>query len=171
MTITSVVFVHGLGAFPDTTWQKRRQQGAGGTLSGQQISWIRDLLTEDLREAQFMFFNYDSTTYNDAPRKDLQDIAMELLQAFDVSRLRQSSLVRALHWLTHEICFWIKADEKQERNRPIIFLCHSYGGLVLKELRQEASQIYPNHLTPRRHSCRENRLPLITRILPKIYMA
>lgn len=139
MTITSVVFVHGLGAFPDTTWQKRPQQGAGGTLSGQQISWIRDLLTEDLREARFMFFNYDSTTYNDAPRKDLQDIAMELLQAFDVSRLRQSPLVRALHWLSDEICFWTKADEKQERNRPIIFLCHSYGGLVLKEVRQERS--------------------------------
>ncbi len=63
-----------------------------------------------------MFFNYDSTTYNDAPRKDLQDIAMELLQAFDVSRLRQSPLVRALHWLSDEICF----GQKLMRNRSEI---------------------------------------------------
>lgn len=92
--VKSIVFIHGLGAFPDTTWQKRPEQSAKGTVSGQQISWIRDLLAQDLREARLMFFNYDSTTYNDAPQKDLQDIGMELLHAFDASRLRQSPLVR-----------------------------------------------------------------------------
>ena len=89
----SIVFVHGLGAFPDTTWQKRPEQGAQDTVSEKPISWIRDLLARDLREARLMFFNYDSTTYNNAPQKDLQDIGMELLQAFAVSRLRQSPWV------------------------------------------------------------------------------
>lgn len=94
--MTSIVFVHGLGAFPDTTWQKRPGQSVHDSISGQPISWIRDLLAQDLREARLIFFNYDSTTYNDAPHKDLRDMAMELLQAFDVSRLRQSPLVSPL---------------------------------------------------------------------------
>ena len=93
LTIASIVFVHGLGAFPDTTWQKRPQQSDGGIVSGQKTSWIRDLLQQDLPEARLLFFDYDSTVHNDAPQKDLQDIGTELLQAFNVSRLRQSPLV------------------------------------------------------------------------------
>lgn len=95
LMMISIVFVHGLGAFPDTTWQHRPEQSAQDTASGQPVSWVRDLLAQDIREARLMFFNYDSTTYNDAPQKDLQDIGMELLQAFDVARLRQSPLVRS----------------------------------------------------------------------------
>ena len=69
-------------------------------VSGQKIFWIRDLLHQDLPEARLLFFNYDSTTYNDAPQKDLQDMGTELLQAFDVSRLRHSPLVYLTtgHW-------------------------------------------------------------------------
>ncbi len=93
LTTNSIVFVHGLGAFPDTTWQKRSEQTVHATDSEQQISWIRDFLAQDLRQARLMFFNYDSTTYNDAPQKNLQDIGAELLQAFDVSRLRKSPSV------------------------------------------------------------------------------
>ena len=37
-----------------------------------------------------MFFNYDSTTYNDAPQKDLHEIATELVQSIDSSHLRTS---------------------------------------------------------------------------------
>ena len=93
LIIVSIIFVHGLGAFPDTTWQKRPEQTAQDTASDLHISWIRDLFAQDLREARLMFFNYDSSTYNDAPQKDLHDIGRELLQAFDVSRLRKSLLV------------------------------------------------------------------------------
>ena len=69
-------------------------------VSGQESSWIRDLLHQDLPEARLLFFNYDSTVHNDAPQKDLQDIGTELLQAFNVSRLRQSLLVCLTtgHW-------------------------------------------------------------------------
>ena len=93
LIVISIIFVNGLGAFPDTTWQKRPEQTVHAIGSEQQNSWIRDFLAQDLRQARLMFFNYDSTTYNDAPQKDLQDIGTELLQAFDVSRLRKSPSV------------------------------------------------------------------------------
>jgi len=35
-----------------------------------------------------MYFNYDSTTYNDAPQKALEDFGSDLLNAFDVSAVR-----------------------------------------------------------------------------------
>ena len=93
LTVNSIIFVHGLGAFPDTTWQKQPEQTVHAIGSELQISWIRDFLAQDLRQARLMFFNYDSTTYNDAPQKNLQDIGTELLEAFDVSCLRKSPSV------------------------------------------------------------------------------
>ncbi len=57
------------------------------------ISWIRDFLPEDLPPGRLMFFNYDSTFYNDAPQKSLEDIANELLQAFALSNIRVTALV------------------------------------------------------------------------------
>ena len=93
LTSPSVVFVHGLGSFPDTTWRKAGPNGShhGG------VSWIRDFLPEDLPAARLLFFNYDSTTYNDAPVKDLADIAEELLLAFQSSGVRTTNRVCIRH--------------------------------------------------------------------------
>ena len=60
------------------------------------MSWIRDFLPADIPQARLLFFNYDSTTYNDAPKKNLADIADELLFAFEASELRSAAEVSAL---------------------------------------------------------------------------
>jgi protein SERAC1 len=83
------------------------------------VSWVRDLLPSDAPEARLLFFNYDSTHYNDAPKKDLEDIADELLFAFEIAGVRTTEM---------------------ERKRPIVFICHSYGGLVVKAALNKASQ-------------------------------
>ena len=44
----------------------------------------------------------------------------------------------------------MQADNKQERNRPIIFLCHSYGGLVLKEVRYGKPSHWPKSIDIRK---------------------
>ena len=46
-----------------------------------------------------MHYNYDSTYYNDAPDKDLGDIAKELLTELNVTELRSQSSVRTLDLL------------------------------------------------------------------------
>jgi spore cortex formation protein SpoVR/YcgB (stage V sporulation) len=58
-----------------------------------QVSWIRDFLAEDLPQARLLFFNYDSTTYNNAPQKDIEDISRELLRSFSTSGLRTTDMV------------------------------------------------------------------------------
>jgi len=70
------------------------------------ISWISDFLPYDLPNAQAWYFSYDSTVYNDAPQKTIGDIAEELL-------LYLSSI---------------------SDGRRLIFVAHSYGGLVVKEV-------------------------------------
>jgi hypothetical protein len=62
-----------------------------------QVSWIRDFLAEDLPQARLLFFNYDSTTYNNAPQKDIEDIARELLHSFSASGLRITEMVGMVH--------------------------------------------------------------------------
>jgi hypothetical protein len=52
-------------------------------------------LPGDIPQARLLFFNYDSTAYNDAPKKNLADIADELLFAFEASELRRTVEVRA----------------------------------------------------------------------------
>lgn len=106
-----VVFVHGLGAFPDSTWRKTKNPA--------DIQWVRDLLPKDVEMARLLFFNYDSTTYNDAPQKQLEDYASDLLLAFHRSILR---------------------EHRTEKIRPLLFVCHSYGGLVIKEALVQALQ-------------------------------
>lgn len=90
----SIIFVHGLGAFPDTTWRKQRPQDSdGNSSSSTEVSWVRDLLPDDLPQSRLMYFNYDSTSYNDASQKELEDFALELLNAFDISQLRTTEQV------------------------------------------------------------------------------
>jgi hypothetical protein len=106
-----IIFVHGLGSLPDSTWHK--------PLPGQKtkypegVHWVRDLLPSDIPDARLMFFNYDSTVYNDAPQKSLRTIGDELLLALEHSKADASA--------------W-------QQEIPIIFVCHSFGGLVVKEV-------------------------------------
>jgi hypothetical protein len=111
-----IIFVHGLGSLPDSTWHK--------PLPGQKtkypegVHWVRDLLPSDIPDARLMFFNYDSTVYNDAPQKSLRTIGDELLLALEHSKADASA--------------W-------QQEIPIIFVCHSFGGLVVKEALRAAS--------------------------------
>ena len=81
---------------------KRKMDKARTIMLHDDVSWIRDLLPIDLPSARLLYFNYDSTTYNDAPYKNLEDIADELLLAFTQSDMRTSEEVCLLSVNTRE---------------------------------------------------------------------
>lgn len=76
------------------------------------LNWLSDksCLPKDVPSARILTFGYTSKTYFSRSKSDVQDFASELLTA--INTRRQSQI---------------------ERQRPLIFLCHSLGGLVFKQ--------------------------------------
>ncbi|KAK8142845.1 hypothetical protein G3M48_008093 [Beauveria asiatica] len=101
-----IVAIHGIGASPDTTWT-----GRGPT--GEEVNWLTnsDMLPNAVPTARIMRFGYKSTWYgtdkDDAKRTHVFDVAEMLLKELEICRL--------------------------DTTRPIIFIAHSYGGLVLMQ--------------------------------------
>ncbi|KAI1972184.1 hypothetical protein LOZ35_004696 [Ophidiomyces ophidiicola] len=71
------------------------------------VMWLRDLLPKELPNVRIMTFGYNSKFYNFTGHQDLRNISLKLL----------SELVD------------VRSAEK-EINRPIVFVCHSLGGIV-----------------------------------------
>ncbi|KAH6879994.1 hypothetical protein B0T10DRAFT_412368 [Thelonectria olida] len=70
--------------------------------------WLEDFLPEEMPEARIMTFGYDSSLTFSQSRGRIEDFARDLLNRLWM--LRQSS-----------------------QNRPLIFVCHSLGGIVAKK--------------------------------------
>jgi hypothetical protein len=69
----SIIFVHGLGSNPDTTWGPRDGR-----------CWVSDFLPEDIpaafhRETRIFFYNYDSYWKRDAVQARLWSLGKSLL--------------------------------------------------------------------------------------------
>lgn len=76
------------------------------------LNWLSNekCLSKDIPNARILTFGYNSKTYFSRSKSNVQDFASELLAA--ISTRRQSAI---------------------ERKRPLIFICHSLGGLVFKQ--------------------------------------
>ena len=94
------------------------------TWMASQFMWLRDFLpsSHGFKNSRIMTFGYNSTLVNKGSEERLQDWANELLE--QLSRMRTTSA---------------------EKQRPIIMICHSMGGLVA---RQAMIQL---HFHPKRH--------------------
>lgn len=78
------------------------------------INWLSNAscLPKDIPNARVLSFGYNSKSYFSRSDADIQDFASELLAA--IKSNRRSNL---------------------EKQRPIVFVCHSLGGLVFKQAR------------------------------------
>lgn len=76
------------------------------------LNWLsnENCLSKDIPNARILTFGYNSKTYFSRSKSNIQDFASELLVA--ISTQRRSAI---------------------EKNRPLIFICHSLGGLVFKQ--------------------------------------
>lgn len=98
----SIIFVHGLGSNPDTTWQaKRSGQEPGDPTSRcsdgtQFVNWVKDFLPSDLSEDKYedtriYFYNYESYWKRDAVNTRLATLGNELLHS--IRGIRRSGAV------------------------------------------------------------------------------
>ncbi|KAI0380584.1 TPR-like protein [Hypomontagnella monticulosa] len=101
-----IVAIHGIGAHPDRTW-------TGRGLNNEQVSWLTDpeMLPRAAPNARIMRFGFESAWFGrdkDQPKKTVvSDVAEMLLKELELRR--------------------------QDTTRPIVFIAHSYGGLVLMQ--------------------------------------
>ncbi|GMF76432.1 unnamed protein product [Aspergillus oryzae] len=114
----SIVFVHGLGSNPDTTWRARTSTQTTGA-STEYPSWISDFLPDDLslpdhQDVRIFFFNFDSYWKRDAVQTRLANIGNDLLEHI-TNTMRRSEA------------------------RDLIFVGYSYGGLVVKHALVQAN--------------------------------
>jgi hypothetical protein len=77
------------------------------------LNWLKDedCLRKDIPNARVLTFGYNSRTYFSRSDPDIRDFASELLIALKAVR-----------------------RSRTEQQRPIVFLCHSLGGLVFKQV-------------------------------------
>ncbi|KAF6809165.1 hypothetical protein CMUS01_13739 [Colletotrichum musicola] len=98
-----IVAVHGLGAHPEHTWE-----GKSIDKVKPKVHLLRDLLPRAFPTARILSFSYNSDWLVDAPEKTAQQIGHRLAERL--------------------------AEHRGEALRlPIIFVGHSFGGIVIKQ--------------------------------------
>jgi hypothetical protein len=138
LLLLSIVFVHGFTGSPDKTWTHQRGSAVTGDdgdeppnkvwnpfhsrsdagPSTTAVFWPRDLLPKTIPDARVLTYGYDTHLRHKfigrpASKMTLYDIAKDFLVS-------------------------IEAGRRDEPSRPILFVCHSLGGLVVKEMLRQA---------------------------------
>ncbi|KAL8874707.1 MAG: hypothetical protein Q9198_006844 [Flavoplaca austrocitrina] len=103
-TAVDIVAVHGLGGDWDGTWTGEANK-----------NWLRDFLPQQLQHeriaARIFSFGYDSRTAFAKAVMDIEDVADMLLNRIEGIR-----------------------DTDEEQSRPLIFVAHSLGGIIVKKV-------------------------------------
>ncbi|RDW67573.1 hypothetical protein BP6252_08969 [Coleophoma cylindrospora] len=104
-----IVAVHGLGAAPEWAWVRKVMRNG----EERKVNWLadKDLLPSVVPNARIMTFNYESKWHNGAPWTRRSLCALQLLT--DLNNKRK--------------------ERDDNENRPIIFIGHSFGGIVIEE--------------------------------------
>ncbi|KAL0632587.1 hypothetical protein Q9L58_008518 [Maublancomyces gigas] len=146
--LADVVFVHGLRGHPEKTWTKelsshpdnsrklstlwagmvkRRKVDKQTNIDvGRNVFWPRDLLPGKVPDIRILTYGYDLNVVNGKNKNGIYQHAENMLSALQRIRL---DLV------------------KDSEARKIIFVAHSLGGVIVKEvLRQSSNHTYQPHL-------------------------
>ncbi|KAA8913476.1 P-loop containing nucleoside triphosphate hydrolase protein, partial [Sphaerosporella brunnea] len=101
-----IVAVHGLKGDAFKTWTSK------GSTPDKDVLWLRDLLPKDIPTARILTYGYDSD-----PGKVFESASTNMVLH------HATTLVSELHYFRRY---------PNDKHRPIIFVCHSLGGIVVK---------------------------------------
>lgn len=76
------------------------------------LMWLRDLLPNDLPNSRIMTFGYNANVLDNTATGTLADFRQSFLSSLSAMR-----------------------NSQRERLRPVLFIAHSLGGIVLKSVR------------------------------------
>ncbi|KAK4222932.1 protein SERAC1 [Podospora fimiseda] len=116
--IFDIVFVHGLKGHCWETWTHRDGRKDDG------VYWPVDLLPTHIKTARIMTFQYDSKVVFNTSKASLQDTADMLLER--IHDKRES----------------LKKEDGTPSDRPVVFVVHSLGGIVVKKALFRANDVH-----------------------------
>ncbi|KAK1448331.1 hypothetical protein CCUS01_11739 [Colletotrichum cuscutae] len=129
-----VVFVPGLGAHPEDSWKSEAGFNwatgiyEGVTKNSSESTSKKDGLARDFPKARILLYQYESAWVGDLKVKTfLRDIAKSMLEG-------------------------LRANREKIRDRPIVFIGHSMGGLVIAKAITLAAETY-REIFPRLFEC------------------
>ncbi|PVH72645.1 hypothetical protein DL98DRAFT_595807 [Cadophora sp. DSE1049] len=108
-----IVAVHGLNGHYEKTWSAHDE-------SGQDINWLRDFLPKSVDNARVMSFGFKPVPQFDRLAAAFNNFAEQLLDLL-----------------------LSKRTTKEEQSRPILFICHSLGGAIVKQALDRAHRREP----------------------------
>ena len=119
--LLSVVAVHGLGGHGANTW----------TCSNPVAHmWIRDFLPQSFSNARVMTFGYESRVLSRSTG-GIQEAAMQLLNGL-MHRTGKEKVCSARGRISTTGYSVARSRSHQFLHRPLIFMAHSLGGLIVK---------------------------------------
>ncbi|KAG9052689.1 hypothetical protein FS842_009401 [Serendipita sp. 407] len=101
--IVDIVAIHGLDGHREHSWT-----ADDGTM------WLRDLLPDDIPNARILTYGYDTDTKN-------------------FSTTSRQTIFRHAGAFTEDLSFLRRATDPADPKRPMIFLAHSLGGIILEK--------------------------------------
>lgn len=134
-TLTSIVAVHGLGANPAWAWVWKDKKRLGDD-DVRKVNWLAELLPEKVPYARIMTFNYESKWHKDAPKQRRSLCAEQLLASLQSQRSEVSIRFGFI------FCGVLTTGQEKIKYRPLIFIGHSFGGVVIEQVRWFGSYCY-----------------------------
>ncbi|KAK8176250.1 hypothetical protein BC567DRAFT_226636 [Phyllosticta citribraziliensis] len=113
--VADICFVHGLGGHREDTWTKKEGKGS--------CFWPKELLSTDIGNVRIISWGYNAAIvafFGTDSKESLQGLGNALIN--DLSILRK----------------------REVRERPLIFVAHSLGGLVVKQAIIQSNTHYNN---------------------------
>ncbi|KAJ4265302.1 hypothetical protein NW762_004587 [Fusarium torreyae] len=101
--MVDIVALHGLDGHYYKSWTT-------SSVKGGEVNWLKDMLPRRIKNARVMSFGYNANVQFSKSTSGIGDFVEGLLA--DLMSCRTSN---------------------QEKSRPIIFICHSLGGIVFKQ--------------------------------------
>ncbi|KAE8420143.1 hypothetical protein BDV36DRAFT_250155 [Aspergillus pseudocaelatus] len=112
-----IIFIHGLQGHPESTWTYTKTTGRLWSKKTQTVFWPKALLAQhdSCKSARIMTYGYNSHAYGFKTKVDfcnIQGLAESLRNA-------------------------VAAFRTKCQHRPLMFIVHSLGGLLVKEVRDD----------------------------------
>ena len=152
-----IVAVHGIAAHPYYSWVYHDKEAAATGRANKdenprrEVHWLKDedMLPRDCSQAQIMSFGYESQWFGkDSIKTRLATVADSLLSALKSERMVNTSLERLITVETNIIPQ--KQTGRASQFRPILFIGHCFGGLVIQKVIPSINQVTVVKLTPKK---------------------